>query len=234
MTQYAARYTFMVLDADRDGLVGVEELLRLELFASYGQAVVERIHSHFDYASGFHGHLNIDDFCRLCALTEDRESKRSQAFWFRIVDVDGDGVLSVHDMRWLYDQIWKDEATCVSFEDLVCQVFDMARKPPPWRSSAGGKHISSLGGEGVDGGVHGGFDAGVDGGVNGGGTGGGSYDPRGFGRGLGARGGADGVTLSEIRKSKLASGIFGILTNHNDMLLKRSTAEFSKSSDVPM
>jgi hypothetical protein len=21
------------------------------------------------------------------------------------------GVLSIHDMRWLYDQVWKDEAT---------------------------------------------------------------------------------------------------------------------------
>lgn len=230
LAQYAARYTFMVLDADRDGLVGVEELLRFELFASYGQTVVERIHAHFDYTSGFHGHLNIDDFCRLSALTENRESKQSQAFWFRIVDVDGDGVLSVHDMRWLYDQIWKDEATCISFEDLVCQVFDMARKPPPWRSSSGKKNSFSLGGEGVNEGGNGGFN----GGVNGSGAGGGPYNPNGFGRGLGARGGADGVTLSEIRKSKLASGIFGILTNHNDMLLRRSTAEFSKSSDVPM
>jgi|AntAceMinimDraft_1070359.scaffolds.fasta_scaffold63582_1 hypothetical protein len=56
-------------------------------------------------------------------MTEDRESRQSQAFWFRIIDVDGDGVLGVHDMRWLYDQIWKDGADmCIAFEDLVCQV----------------------------------------------------------------------------------------------------------------
>lgn len=172
-----------VLDADRNGLIGVDELLRFELFASYGQTVVERIHAHFDYTSGVHGHLNVEDFVRLSAMTEERGSKQSQAFWFRIVDVDGDGVLGTHDIKWLYDQIWKDEATCISFEDLVCQVYDMAGKPPP----------------------------------------------RGIGRGLGV----DGVTLSDIRKSRLAPGIFGILTNHNDMLLRRSTAEFSKT-DVPM
>lgn len=186
--EYAARYAFMVLDADRDGLIGVDELLRFELFASYGQTVVERIHAQFDYSSGFHGHLNAEDFIRLNAWTEDRDSKRSQNFWFRVVDVDGDGVLSVHDMKWLYDQIWKDEATCVSFEDLVCQVYDMAGKPPPWRNADFGS-----------------------------------------GRGLGG----DGVTMSEIRKSRLAPGIFGVLLNHNDMLLRRSTAEFSKT-DVPM
>ena len=107
--------------------------------------------------------------------------------------------------------------TCISFEDVVCQVFDMARKPPPWRSG------STLG---IGGG-------GGEGGGGGGGGGGSVYNPYDFGRGIGARGGADGVTLSDIRKSKLAPGIFGVLTNHNDMLLRRSTAEFSKS-DVPM
>ena len=66
--QYAARYAFMVLDADRDGLISVDELLRFELFASYGQTVVERIHSHFEYTSGCHGHLNVEDFCRLSAM----------------------------------------------------------------------------------------------------------------------------------------------------------------------
>ena len=201
--QYAARYAFMVLDEDRDGLVGVEELLRMELFASYAQTVVERIHAHFDYTSGVHGQFNVEDFCRLSAMTEDRHSKQAQAFWFRIADVDGDGVLGIHDIKWLYDQIWKDEGSCISLEDLVCQVYDMAGKPPPWRSGATGR--------GRDGG----------------------YNPYGFGRGVGAPGGADGIRLSEIRRSKLGSGIFGILVNHNDMLLRRSTAEFSKS-DVPM
>jgi hypothetical protein len=49
-----------VLDADRNGLIGVDELLRVELFASYGQTVVERIHAHFEYTSGVHGQLNAE------------------------------------------------------------------------------------------------------------------------------------------------------------------------------
>ena len=38
-----------------------------------------------------------------------------------------------------------------------------------------------------------------------------------------------GFTLAELRKSKLAPGVFGLLLNHNDMLIRRSTAEFSRS-----
>ena len=37
-----------------------------------------------------------------------------------------------------------------------------------------------------------------------------------------------------VRESRLADGIFGILCNHDDMLLRRSTAEFSNEHAVPM
>ena len=49
----------------------------------------------------------------------------------------------------------------------------------------------------------------------------------------GRGGDGDGVTFQDIKRSGLGSGIFGLLLNHNDMLLRRSTAEFSRS-DVPM
>ena len=49
----------MVLDADRDGRVHVDELLRYELFASYGQAVVERMHAYYECeGSGTRGSLD--------------------------------------------------------------------------------------------------------------------------------------------------------------------------------
>jgi serine/threonine-protein phosphatase 2A regulatory subunit B'' len=169
----------VVLDADRDGRVHVDELLRYELFASYGQAVVERMHAYYECeGSGTRGSLDESDFCRLSAMAEDRAGSVAAAqFWFRVCDVDGDGVISAHDIKWMYDAIWKEEGTCVSLEDFVCQIFDMAGK-------------------------------------KGGGDG-------------------DGVTFQDIKRSGLGSGIFGLLLNHNDMLLRRSTAEFSRS-DVPM
>jgi hypothetical protein len=63
----------VVLDADRDGRIHVDELLRYELFASYGQAVVERMHAYYECeGSGTRGSLDESDFCRLSAMAEDR------------------------------------------------------------------------------------------------------------------------------------------------------------------
>ena len=41
-----------------------------------------------------------------------------------------------------------------------------------------------------------------------------------------------GFTLTEIRRSRLASGVFGLLFNHNNLLLRRTTNEFSNRNDV--
>lgn len=43
-----------------------------------------------------------------------------------------------------------------------------------------------------------------------------------------------GISLADIRKSKLAGGVFGLLFNHNNLLLRRTTAEFSTRNDVPL
>lgn len=177
----AARLAFARLDADRDGLIGIDELLRAEAFASYGQAVVERVHAVWDYGRGDRavaGKFSEEDWRRLCRFQERRADADAARFWFRVADVDGDGVIGAHDVRWMYDAVWKDEATCVTLRDFTAQIFDMA-------GTTGG---------------------------------------------LARKGGA---TLRDIRNSKLAAGIFGLLCNHNDMLLRRSTAEFS-DSDVPM
>lgn len=177
----AARLAFARLDADRDGLIGIDELLRAEAFASYGQAVVERVHAVWDYGRGDRavaGKFSEEDWTTLRRFQERRADADAARFWFRVADVDGDGVIGAHDVRWMYDAVWKDEATCVTLRDFTAQIFDMA-------GTTGG---------------------------------------------LARRGGA---TLRDVRNSKLASGIFGLLCNHNDMLLRRSTAEFS-DSDVPM
>ena len=224
--EYRARMHHARLDADGDGYIGLDELLRHELFASYSQAVVERVHAFFPYADrAKHGELDEDDFVKLTLWTEDRSTRDSQRFWFGVVDVDGDGVLGAHDVKWLYDSLWKEEGSCVSCEDLTCQIHDMA---------------------GVDD-FH--FRSTQQRGAARGGPGDRAYapEPKRFaprppgsapvlrvpGLGLGFRPKPSGPKLSDLRKSGLAPGVFGLLVNHNDMLLRRSTAEFSKQ-DVPM
>ena len=89
------------------GLIGLDEILRFELFASYGQTVVERIYSHWEVSSGVYMHMCMDDFLRLAQMAEDKEPRESLSFWFRIADVDGDGVIGHGDIKWMYDQIYK-------------------------------------------------------------------------------------------------------------------------------
>jgi hypothetical protein len=224
--EYRARMHHARLDADGDGYIGLDELLRHELFASYSQAVVERVHAFFPYADrAKHGELDEDDFVKLTLWTEDRSTRDSQRFWFGVVDVDGDGVLGAHDVKWLYDSLWKEEGSCVSAEDLTCQIHDMAGVDDfHFRSTQ--QRGAARGGPGDR--AH-------------------APEPKRFaprppgsapvlrvpGLGLGFRPKPSGPKLSDLRKSGLAPGVFGLLVNHNDMLLRRSTAEFSKQ-DVPM
>ena len=117
------------MDVDRDGLIGIDELLRAEAFASYGQAVVERVHAVWDYGRGkgaVSGMFTEEDWRRLCRFQERRADADAARFWFRVADVDGDGMIGAHDVRWMYDAVWKDEATCVTLRDFTAQIFDMA------------------------------------------------------------------------------------------------------------
>ncbi len=198
LSDAVASLHFERLDVDGDGRITLDDLLRAELFASYAQPVVERIfeqwtHSRKSFATETTTSAADDAFRELNAQKNktraidaesfralkdwtERKSKSAESlrFWFRVVDVDGDGVLSRHDIKWLYDAVYKDESTCVSLEDLTCQIFDMA----------------------------------------------------------GAR--EEKITCAAVSGSRLADGIFGILCNHDDMLLRRSTAEFSNEHAVPM
>ena len=217
LADVSARLAFRRLDADGDGFVGLDDLLRSDQFASYGQAVVERIHAVWDYDAGTtsgggtqqHGEedaesatsegkgsasgrkktrtrararwgwFDEDQFALLSRYQIDRGgSKEAVRFWFRVLDADGDGAVTRHDVRWMYDAVYKDERTCVSLRDLTCQVFDMV--------------------------------------------------------GAGRPGLEGGISVGALAASKLAAGVVGLLCNHDDMMLRRSTAEFSPNQAVPL
>ena len=42
-----------------------------------------------------------------------------------------------------------------------------------------------------------------------------------------------GIRLADLRRTKLAQGVIGLLTNYNNMLLQRSTAEWGRG-DIPL
>lgn len=171
---YAARYAFCLLDEDHDGLIGLEEVMRYELFLPYSVCVLQHCYQFWQFME-VQGRMNSEDFLNFTQYAEDKTTRPSQLFWFRCADVDGDGYIGRHDVRWLYDQVDKSGG-CISFDDLYEQIIDMCLPACPER----------------------------------------------------------GVSMADIRSCKLASGIFSLLFNHNNLLLRRTTAEFSLRNDVPM
>ena len=178
-SEYERRCYFLLLDSDNDGLIQLPELATHETLLPYAPELLEICFTTWNYQSGFRNLMSWEDFSLFFQYVEDKNSKASQNYYFNVLDIDGDGYVGIHDMKWLYDQVDKSEHQgCIEFEDFLCQLYDMARP----------KDISL------------------------------------------------GFTLSDLRKSKLSTGIIGILTNHNHMLLRRSTAEWasggSRSPDL--
>eukprot|EP00730_Choanoeca_flexa_P007502 TRINITY_DN12341_c6_g1_i3.p1 TRINITY_DN12341_c6_g1~~TRINITY_DN12341_c6_g1_i3.p1 ORF type:complete len:536 (+),score=121.54 TRINITY_DN12341_c6_g1_i3:110-1717(+) len=69
------------------------------------------------------------DFVYFILSEEDKTSTRSCEYWFRILDLDGDGQLSIYELELLYNEqlLRLDELgiEALAFRDCLCQCLDM-------------------------------------------------------------------------------------------------------------
>lgn len=60
---------------------------------------------------------------------EDKTSKRSINYWFKIIDLDQNGIITPHEMEYFYEeQVQRLESLNhepILFIDLLCQMNDM-------------------------------------------------------------------------------------------------------------
>ncbi len=53
----------------------------------------------------------------------------SKEYWFRVLDIDGDGVLSLFELVYFYEEVLQRlqelHIDCLSVENTVCQILDM-------------------------------------------------------------------------------------------------------------
>lgn len=127
---YVLYCRFWELDTDRDYLIGIEDLRRYNNGA-LTDIVLHRALSGFGrkLTSGTPKMMNFEDFVHFCLCEEDKNNPQAVEYWFRICDLDQDGVLSGYELQELYreqkerfSQLGSEE---MQFDDMLCQMIDM-------------------------------------------------------------------------------------------------------------
>jgi len=132
---YVLYCRFWELDTDHDLLISIDDLLR------YGNGaltvrIAERIFAGCGKVtdSPIQEKLSYTDFVWFCLSEEDKKSARALDYWFRCVDLDGDGIITLADVEYFYrEQYVRMEdrnLEPIQFVDIVCQLLDMLKYPP--------------------------------------------------------------------------------------------------------
>ncbi|RZC80227.1 hypothetical protein C5167_042802 [Papaver somniferum] len=127
---YVIYCKFWELDMDHDFLIDKENLIRYGNHA-LTYRIVDRIFSQVPrrFTCKVEGKLGYEDFVYFMLSEEDKSSAPSLEYWFKCIDLDGNGVLTSNEMQFFYEeQLHRMECMAqepVLFEDILCQMVDM-------------------------------------------------------------------------------------------------------------
>lgn len=127
---YVLYVTFWGLDTDNDFLVDAQDLRKYNNHTLSSRAL-DRVFSEVgrNFSSDDPSKMGFDDFIWFLLNEEDKTSPQSIAYWFSIVDLDGDGVIRDHEMSYFYeeqlDRLEALQQEVVPIEDILCQLNDM-------------------------------------------------------------------------------------------------------------
>ncbi|XP_053733293.1 serine/threonine-protein phosphatase 2A regulatory subunit B'' subunit beta isoform X2 [Synchiropus splendidus] len=128
---YVIYCKFWELDTDHDLYIDQRDLAQHNDQA-ISQKMIERIFSG-TVTRRVHkeGRLSYADFVWFLISEEDKKSDTSIEYWFRCMDLDGDGVLSMYELEFFYEeQCQKLESMAIEplpFEDCLCQMLDLVK-----------------------------------------------------------------------------------------------------------
>ncbi|CAB3401217.1 unnamed protein product [Caenorhabditis bovis] len=129
---YVVYCKFWEIDTDHD-----LKIRKRDLAAHAGGAlaplVVDRIFSGAVCMSSSHmepiEEIGLPEFTQFLLAEEDKTHPTSVEYWFRILDLDGDGIVTLYDMELFHSQIQKKLAAegidSMAFADVACQLIDM-------------------------------------------------------------------------------------------------------------
>ncbi|WVZ59292.1 hypothetical protein U9M48_009452 [Paspalum notatum var. saurae] len=127
---YVIYCKFWELDADHDFLIDKENLIRYGNH-SLTYRIVDRIFTQVPrkFTSMTEGKMGYEDFVYFILSEEDKSSEPSLEYWFKCIDLDGNGILTSNEMQFFYEeQLHRMECMAqepVLFEDILCQMIDM-------------------------------------------------------------------------------------------------------------
>jgi serine/threonine-protein phosphatase 2A regulatory subunit B'' len=127
---YVLYCKFWDLDSDHDFLIDKDDLVKYDGHA-WSPRAIDRVFSCMKFSSGIPGKMSYDDFVWFILSDEDKTSEVSLEFLFSLIDLDGDGVIRDHEMRFFY-QDQQQRLECVNqdapkLEDIVCQMSDLIK-----------------------------------------------------------------------------------------------------------
>ncbi|XP_028655831.1 serine/threonine-protein phosphatase 2A regulatory subunit B'' subunit beta isoform X2 [Erpetoichthys calabaricus] len=130
---YVIYCKFWELDTDHDLYIDQKDLARHNDHA-LSNKIIERIFSGAvtrDKKMLKERRMSYADFVWFLISEEDKKSSTSIEYWFRCMDLDGDGVLSMYELEYFYEeQCQKLENMAIvflPFEDCLCQILDLVK-----------------------------------------------------------------------------------------------------------
>ncbi|XP_075402998.1 serine/threonine-protein phosphatase 2A regulatory subunit B'' subunit alpha isoform X1 [Tenrec ecaudatus] len=130
---YVIYCKFWELDSDHDLYISQSDLSRYNDQASSNR-IIERIFSGAVTRGKTvqeEGRMSYADFVWFLISEEDKRNPTSIEYWFRCMDVDGNGILSMYELEYFYEeQCERMEAMGIEplpFHDLLCQMLDLVK-----------------------------------------------------------------------------------------------------------
>ncbi|KAM3727677.1 Serine/threonine-protein phosphatase 2A regulatory subunit B'' subunit beta [Dirofilaria immitis] len=79
--------------------------------------------------------IGYTDFVAFLLAEEDKRHPTSVEYWFRCLDLDGDGVLSMYEMEYFYNGVKnkmdQHNIDSMRFDDVICNLLDLIRPKQP-------------------------------------------------------------------------------------------------------
>ncbi|XP_060979541.1 serine/threonine-protein phosphatase 2A regulatory subunit B'' subunit beta [Dama dama] len=130
---YVIYCKFWELDTDHDLLIDAQDLARHNDHA-ISTKMIDRIFSGAVTRGKKvqkEGKISYADFVWFLISEEDKKTPTSIEYWFRCMDLDGDGALSMFELEYFYEEQCRRldsmAIEALPFEDCLCQMLDLVK-----------------------------------------------------------------------------------------------------------